>query len=98
VLEEAVGRDPSAENYLDLSLAYYRAGRYGDCIDAGQKALLIRPDYPEVYNNICVAHIKLGQFESAMAACKKALEISPGYELAKNNLAWATMEKERAAK
>jgi tetratricopeptide (TPR) repeat protein len=87
--EKTARAEPTAENYLDLSTAYYQAGRYGDCIQAARKALSIRPAYAEAYNNVCAAHNQLGQWKQGAAACTRALEISPGYQLARNNLNWA---------
>lgn len=78
--------NPTAENYLALSLEFYLAERYEKCIEAAQEALKIKPDYAEAYNNICTAYNQLGEYAEAEKACKRALEINPGYELAKNNL------------
>jgi len=80
--------NPSPENYLNLSLEYYRLKRFEDCIAACRKAIELKPDYAEAYNNICCAYNELNEPEKAIKACEKALELNPGYELAKNNLNW----------
>lgn len=85
--------NPTPETYLDLSLAYYRAGRYQDCIDACLEALALRPDYALAYNNICSCHNKLGEWDKAIEACQKALEIAPDFSRAQANLKWALDEK-----
>ncbi|MBW1785169.1 MAG: tetratricopeptide repeat protein [Deltaproteobacteria bacterium] len=91
--EKTARAEPTAENYLALSLAYYRAGRYEDCIRACRKALAVRPDYAGAFNNICAAHNQLQQWDQAVDACKRALAISPDFPLARNNLDWALAER-----
>ncbi len=78
---------PTAENYLDLSLAYYNEGKYGLCIQAAKKAIELKPNYVEAYNNMGCAHNILAQFDKSAEAFKKALSIKPDFQLAKNNLA-----------
>ena len=87
--ESLVSTNPSPSNYLALSLEYYRLGRYSDCISACEKAIALKPDFPEAYNNICSAYNELKEFEKAIVACEKALAIDPNYELARNNLNWS---------
>jgi len=77
-----------AEAYLSLSLALYNEGRYQDSIQAGTKALEVKPDYAPAYNNICAAYNALGQYEKA-AACEKGIQIAPDMPIPKNNLALA---------
>ncbi len=77
------------EQWLELSLAQYRAARYQDCIDSSRQALKLRPDYAEAYNNICAASNAMGQYQAAAEACERALAIKPDYQLARNNLSLA---------
>jgi tetratricopeptide (TPR) repeat protein len=85
---------PTPENYIDLSLAYYQAGRFHECIAASHKALGLRPKYAEAHNNISAAYQLLGDWDAAITAARNALRIAPNYRLAKNNLALA-LEKKR---
>jgi len=78
---------PKAENYLELSLAYYNEGKYGLCIEAAKKALVLKPNYVEAYNNIGCAYNILNQFDKSVAAFKTGLSVKPDFQLAKNNLA-----------
>jgi len=84
--EIAASNNPSAENYVWLSLAYYRNDLFDKCIEAAQQALRFDPKCAEAYNNICSAYIQLGDKSMAVQACKSALEIHPDFELARNNL------------
>ncbi len=86
LMEKAVKNDSSAENYLNLSLAYYNNERYLDCVNAAETALKIKPDYDLAYNNICSAYNMLHEWDKAIAAGNKALELNPDNERAKNNL------------
>lgn len=81
-----VDKNPSSENYLNLSLEYYYQEMYEDCIKACYKALEFDSQSAIAYNNICSAYNRLGDYEKAIEACNKALEINPNFERAKNNL------------
>lgn len=87
--ESLAKSNPSPENFLTLSLEYYNAGRFEDCINACEEALKLKPDYDYAYNNICSAYNMLGKWDKAMEAGKKAVALNPGSQLAKNNLEWA---------
>jgi tetratricopeptide (TPR) repeat protein len=80
---------PSPEKYLDLSLAYYQAEKYEQCISAAKEALKLKADYPEAWNNIAAANGQLKNWEEEIKACQEALRLRPGFEIAKNNLAYA---------
>jgi tetratricopeptide (TPR) repeat protein len=88
-LQKALGKSPSAEGYLELSLALYRAGRFEECIQACEQAIVLKPDFALAYNNLCSAYNSLGEWDRAIAACNRALEIAPQFDLARNNLKWA---------
>lgn len=93
--EDLVKSNPTAENYLNLSLQYYNLKRFEDCIAACNEAIKLKPNFPEAYNNICSAYNSLGKYDLAIDACNMALKLSPGFELAKNNLKVA---KEKSGK
>jgi tetratricopeptide (TPR) repeat protein len=80
---------PTAEKYLALSLSYYSASRYQQCIDACMEAIKLRPNIPEAYNNICAAYNKLGIWLKAIEFGEKGLKFSSDNQLLKNNLAEA---------
>jgi tetratricopeptide (TPR) repeat protein len=80
---------PTADKYLALSLAYYSAGRYKQCIDASIESIKLKPNFPEAYNNICAAYNRLGQWNKAVEFGEKGLKLNPNNQLLKNNLAEA---------
>ncbi|MBI4931968.1 MAG: tetratricopeptide repeat protein [Bacteroidetes bacterium] len=88
-IEKYTQENPTAENYIELSLAYYRNGMYKECINACEKALELHPNFALAYNNMCSAYNAMEEWEKAMAACSKAIEIDSNFQLAKNNLEWA---------
>ncbi len=82
----------SASSLLNLSLAYYRAGKFDECIATCYKAIALQPNYPEAYNNLCSAYNSQQKWDSGVWACNKAIEQRPDFQLAKNNLKWAQDE------
>jgi protein O-mannosyl-transferase len=90
--------EPTPEHYLNLSLLYYQAGRYQDCIDSARKALKLKPDYAEAYNNIAAAKQALRKWDEAIEAAQHALKLKPDFTLAKNNLAWSLQQKKNHAR
>ncbi len=91
----AVATEPTAENYLNLGLAYYYAGDYQKSIEATQEALQINPDYAQAYNNLGAAYNNLKEWDKAIQALEKAIELDPSLELAKNNLEVAKLGKQQ---
>jgi len=83
---ETATTNPTPDNYLNLSLLYYNAGSYNECVEACKKAVKLKPDYALAYNNMCSAYNQLKMYDKAVEACNKAISITPDFELAKNNL------------
>lgn len=90
--EKKATENPTAENFLNLSLQLYRNNDFEGCIRACEKALEIKPDYADAWNNICSAHNAMEQWQQGIEACEKALALRPDYQLARNNLNWAKSE------
>jgi tetratricopeptide (TPR) repeat protein len=95
--EAMVKQAATADNYLNLSLAYERAGRPRDCIRAAEEALKLHPGYALAYNNIAAAHMDLSEWDAAIAAAAEAVRLQPDLQLARNNLAYAEQQKKLAA-
>jgi tetratricopeptide (TPR) repeat protein len=87
---------PSADTFLNESLALYRMGKFDDSIQAAREALKLRPDYPAAWNNIAAAYNSLGKWDDGIQAGQQAVRLDPNFQLAKNNLAWAIGEKRKA--
>jgi len=86
---DAVKQNPTVENYLSLSLAYYDKKQYAECIEMAKQALAINPKYALAYNNIGSAYNVLGEWDAAKVALAQALKLQPGYQLAQNNYNYA---------
>jgi tetratricopeptide (TPR) repeat protein len=78
--------NPTADNYLNLSLEYYNSGKYEDCIKTCEEALKLNPNYALAYNNICSSYNELKQWKKAEEAANKGLAIEPNNQLLKGNL------------
>ncbi len=87
--KDRVKADPSFENYTALGLAFAKAERNGEALEAFERSLAINPRSPFAYNNVCAEKVALGEWAEAIRNCRKALEFLPDFEQAKNNLARA---------
>jgi protein O-mannosyl-transferase len=94
--EKQTSEAPTADGLINLSLQYYQAGRYSDCIRAAKRALELNPTSAEAYNNIAAAYNSMEQWEEGIQAAKEATRLKPDFELAKNNLLYAIAQKQRA--
>jgi protein O-mannosyl-transferase len=83
---EAIKTNPSADNWLNLSLAFYNAGDFLACVDAARQVLKINPNSDLAYNNICAAYNMLKEWDKAIEAGQKGLQINPGNKLLAGNL------------
>ena len=73
-------------SFYNLGVALAGKGQFDDAIAAYNKALQLRPDFPEALNNLGVALGNKAQFDDAITALNKALQIKPDYLEALNNL------------
>jgi protein O-mannosyl-transferase len=83
----------TADDYVSLSLVYYQARKFEECIKAAQEALKLQPTYAAAYNNIAAAYAELKNWDRAIEAASAALKLAPDFQLARNNLAWAESQK-----
>jgi tetratricopeptide (TPR) repeat protein len=77
---------PTANNYLKLSVLYYETGRYDDCINAARGALKINPELGEAYANIASAYHTMGKLDETIAALEQEVRLNPNLPSAKSNL------------
>ncbi|CAL2091224.1 tetratricopeptide repeat protein [Tenacibaculum sp. 190524A05c] len=87
--------NPTPENYLSLSLFYYRAKNYEESKNASLKAIELNPNYADAFNNLGISCFMLNDYNAAVTAYEKAIKINPNYELAINNLANAKKSKSK---
>jgi tetratricopeptide (TPR) repeat protein len=87
--EAAVKAKPSVDDYINLSLAYYNAHAYDECVTAAQEALKLDSNSVIALNNICSAQNMLGNYDAAIIAGRNALIKNGGFAQARGNLAEA---------
>ena len=75
----------------------FKNGQAVQAIACYQQALILKPDYAEVYNNLGLAFKQQNCLDEAVACYRKALEANPQYAVACNNLANALREQGRLA-
>ena len=89
---ETLWRDNVAKNpnswagYNNLGVAFWRSGRVNDAIVCWQRALQIKPDYPEVHNNLASPLAQAGKFDDAIRHYEQALRTKPDYVEVQCNL------------
>lgn len=86
------------EQWLNLSLTYYRQHKYLESVAAAQTAAYLRPSFAEAYNNVGAAYGAMHIWDPAIQADLQALRLRPDFPLAHNNLAWAMEEKRRGVR
>lgn len=96
--QDNVKQNPSADNYVNLSLAFYNNGQFLESAMAAKAATNIQPNYANAWNNICAAYNKIGEWDSAIVAGTRAVELNAANELSKNNYAFAQQQKLRFEK
>ena len=77
--------------YLALGMAYVRAGRMADAIDAFQRGTIYEPFSPALYTNLGAAYATRHEYGAARVALRRSLELStfplPRVHLTHTNLA-----------
>ncbi|MEQ9551060.1 MAG: tetratricopeptide repeat protein [Coleofasciculus sp. G3-WIS-01] len=72
----------AAAALLNQGKQQLKAQDFLGAIASFEKAIQIKPDYPEAWNNRGLALGNLGDYESAIASYEKAIQIKPNYQLA----------------
>ncbi|MCK8523949.1 hypothetical protein M0D21_20395 [Aquimarina sp. D1M17] len=85
-LEKQLGQSPTSDQYVTLSLLYYKEKNYFKSIEASKDAINLQPNNSVAYNNLCTAYNELLMYEKAIIACEKSLQFQPESNLTKNNL------------
>jgi tetratricopeptide (TPR) repeat protein len=79
--------------YGNLGVALLQKGHVDEAIADYEKALEIKPDYPEAHSNLGTAFLQKGRVDEAIAQCQKALAIKSDYAGAHANLGNALLQK-----
>jgi tetratricopeptide (TPR) repeat protein len=78
----------TVDDYLALSVAYFKTRRFEDSISACKKALAANPELPEAYSNMAAAQYQLGRLDETEASLRQALRLRPNLEVAQKNLSF----------
>jgi len=84
--EEKAKSEPSVDDFLALSVQYYRIRRFDDSIAACKQAVKINPNLAEPWTNIAASYYALGKNNDAIAALREAVRLRPDLAIAKSNL------------
>jgi predicted TPR repeat methyltransferase len=76
-----------------LGASFYRNEQLIESIACYQRALKIKPDFPQAFNNMANALLNIGDLDSAITHYKKAIKIKPNYSNAFANLGSALTQK-----
>jgi tetratricopeptide (TPR) repeat protein len=93
-LRRACQADPGcADCWIDLGVAYSKAGYLVEAVAACEKALLLRPYSALAANNLGQLYQEMGETDRAVATYRKALREQPAYADAHVGLASALKEQ-----
>jgi len=78
----------SPANHNNLGDLYFRKKDYQKAIDEFEKAILLKPDYGDVYHNLGNVYKELGDFDKALVVYEKSLTINPNIWPSYQNIAF----------
>lgn len=93
ILEGRARTAPTADNRLNLSVAYINANASEQAIPILLSLLAEDKNNARAWNNLCLAHNLQKNYKFGIIACHKALDIDPHFQLAANNLRWPWMSR-----
>jgi len=96
-LATAASFRPTADSYLNQSLAFYQQRKFDESIQAARQVLQLKPDSWEAWNNIAASYNSEAKWDEGISAAQQAVRLRPDSQLAKNNLAWALQQKQNAS-
>jgi tetratricopeptide (TPR) repeat protein len=59
-------------------VSLFQGEKYAEAIEAFNRSLELRPDYPATLNNRGITHGRMGNHDLALAAYNRSLELRPG--------------------
>ena len=94
--EHRVKGDATFNDYLTLSVAYFRARKYEACITAARQAIALKQDLAEAHSNISACQHALGRDDEAIEELREVTRLRPDMAVAHSNLAF--LEQDRLKK
>ena len=91
----ALTRINSGENYLEQALAFHKAAKWSETIQACVKALRLNPNLVEAYKLLGDAYQRLGNFSIAIGYYGRAIALQPNYAEAYANLGTLYAQQEK---
>lgn len=95
---EASGLSPTkpiAKTHELVGVAAYKLGKYDLALEQLNKALEIKPDWPEVHNNIAAVYQQAGEIDKAISHLTEALRLAPGQQDIRQSLNGLLAQKRR---
>ena len=86
LLSQALEVGETASRRCNLGMVLGHMDRHADAIVCYERALVLRPGYPEALNNLGTSLEALGRAAEAEAAFRQALAARPGFAVAWSNL------------
>ncbi|MDP9170416.1 MAG: tetratricopeptide repeat protein, partial [Acidobacteriota bacterium] len=84
---------PTPDEYLKLSVMYFKNKRYEDCVNTARSALKINPSLGEAWANIAAAYHAMGKNDDAIAALREVIRLRPDLTFAASDLQYLLNEK-----
>ncbi len=81
--KEEVKKNPTAEAYFNLGLAYGKTGQQEKEIAAYEQTIKLNPNVSSTYFNLRTAYNDIGQKQKAIAAFSDAIRLNPDYNKAR---------------
>jgi protein O-GlcNAc transferase len=77
---------PAAQEFARLGAQFFAERRYSNAVEAYERALDLRPDYPAVLSNLGAACSLAGEPEKSERYLRRAIRIAPDFLAARSNL------------
>jgi tetratricopeptide (TPR) repeat protein len=77
--------EDSAESFLNRGIANIQQGEYDRAIENFDRAIELKPDFPDAFNSRSYAYLHKGEYDRAIEDCNRAIELKPDFPDAFNN-------------
>src|SRR3954467_3342094 len=87
LLENIVRQDPrNVEALYHVGSILLQQQQFAEATDWFMRAVVVKPDMPEIHSNLAHAFRSTGRIDEAAAALERAVKLRPNYALAWSNL------------